>query len=54
MPTVDGKKYAYTDEGKKQAKKAMNAKYGKKNSNYKAGTPVPAIEESLYKKDDIA
>ena len=59
-------------------KEAINAKYGKKGSDYRAGAPirssinnmkqlmaqkagmkgfdateVPAIEESLYKKDDL-
>ena len=34
--------------------KPVNAKYEKKGSDYKPGTPVPAIEESLYKKDDVA
>ena len=31
----------------------IDAKYGKKGSNYKAGQSVPAIEESLYKEDDL-
>jgi hypothetical protein len=42
-----------------EAKVPMNAKYGKKNSNYRAGKKieqpvrVPAIEESLYTEDDL-
>tara|TARA_R110002110_G_scaffold241175_1_gene457457 strand:- start:38 stop:259 length:222 start_codon:yes stop_codon:yes gene_type:complete len=40
-------------------KTTIDAKYGKKNSNYRAGKKieqpvrVPAIEESLYKEDDL-
>jgi len=34
-------------------REAINAKYGKKGSEYRAGTEVPAIEESLYTEDDL-
>ena len=33
--------------------KPINAKYEKKGSDYRPGTVVPAIEESLIKEDDL-
>ena len=45
----DPRKYS----GRKKAAKPINAKFGKKNSNYRPGRVVPAIEESLIKEDDL-
>tara|TARA_Y100001973_G_C5129852_1_gene297148 strand:+ start:835 stop:993 length:159 start_codon:yes stop_codon:yes gene_type:complete len=39
--------------GRPKKKGPMNAKYGKKGSEYRPGTLVPAIEESLYTEDDL-
>ena len=37
----------------RMSKKGFNRKYGAKGSDYKPGTKVPAVEESLMKKDNL-